>query len=166
MNRRTPRIFPLAYHISIQAYGRWLPGDPRGWHQRGDGATASPRPGNVSLHAISRELQRHPTATLSESIRGPIAAAIASVAQTRGWTIHALAMIDSHAHLVIKAEAAGVETLRAIREETVAILASQELLEPSRPLWSNGGYFSMIHTIAGLDLACRYVDRHRARPSP
>ena len=33
---------PLAYFITWTTYGTWLPGDSRGWWQRGDGELHSP----------------------------------------------------------------------------------------------------------------------------
>ena len=123
---------------------------------------APPRAGNAALYAISRELQSHPPATITDAIRESINEAILSIALERGWTIHEIAMTDSHFHAVATAQVRGVEILRVIREETHTFLARRGLIEPSRPFWSAGGYFSMIHTASGLERTCRYVARHLA----
>ena len=161
MTPRALRLFPLAYHVSLQAYGQWVPGDPRGWHRRGDGAFAPPRPGHVVLQAMSRELQRQPTATITDALRGPVVDAIAAIALGRAWTVHAVATAPSHLHVVVTADVMGVALLRVIREESVAALARRGLVEPTRRLWSAGGYFTMVHTVRELERACGYVERQR-----
>ena len=103
-----------------------------------------------------------PPATITDEIRDSITEAFFSIAHERGWTIHAIAMTDSHFHAVTTAHVKGVEILRAIRDETPPFLVRRGLIEASPPFWSAGGYFSMIHTAAGLERACRYVERHLA----
>ena len=161
MMPQTHRLFPLAYHFILQAYGRWLPGDPRGWHRRGDGAYAPPRPGDEVIHAIARELQRHPTATIAESMRAPIATTISALALDRGWRLHEIATTPSHLHVVITAPMKAVDVLDIIRDGTRRALADLDLIEPSCPFWSGGGSFRMVRTVRGLERARRYVALHR-----
>lgn len=164
MEPRTLRIFPLAYHCSLQAYGRWLPGDPRGWHHRGDGPAAPPRPGHPGLHAISKALQRHPTATIGEAAHSSVVATVAALALARGWTLHEIATVRSHLHFVVTARAMGTEILRDVRAETTAALVRDGLLAAERPFWSAGGHFELIHSARALKRARDYVIRHRRGP--
>ena len=157
------RSFPLAYHITLQAYGNWLPGDPRGWHARGDGARTPPRPGNEVLHAISRERQRGPTVTIVELMAMVIMESIARISRDRGWTIHLAVVVGSHLHVVVTAATPGVVVIGDIRSETTLQLVDRGLHDPAAPFWSAGGYFSVIRTAAQLARAIEYVARHRTR---
>ena len=165
MSSRTFRLFPLAYHFSLQAYGRWLPGDPRGWHRRGDGTAAPPRSDDPVIYGLSRELQRYPAATITEPAGATILQTLSSIALEHEWRVYAMATTPTHLHAVVSAPMKGVDILRLIRDESQRRLVEHGLIEPSRPFWSAGGYFSMVHTVRGLERACRYVALHRTEAS-
>lgn len=164
MEPRALRIFPLAYHCSLQAYGRWLPGDPRGWHRRGDGPAAPPRPGHPTLHARSKELQRYATTTITEVVHSSVVATVSALALARGWTLHEISTVPTHLHFVVTARAMAVDVLHDVRTETTAALVRDGLLAAERPFWSAGGHFEMIHSARSLERARGYVTRHRRGP--
>jgi len=161
MTTRCIRSFPLAYHISLHTYGSWLPGDPRGWHHRGDGPRALERPGWEPLRAVARELQRDPTVMFTEPMGVVVVEAVVTLAHDRGWRLYAAEAVSSHLHAVIGAPLIGVAVIREIREVGAKLLCDRGLHDPSQRVWSRGGHFSMVHTIAGLARAVEYVNRHR-----
>jgi hypothetical protein len=158
----TIRLFPLAYHVTLQAYGNWLPGDPRGWHNRGDGATTVPRPGNDALRAISRERQRGHAVTLTAPMAAAIVASIEETARAREWRLHIAIAVRSHLHVVVTASATGVGVIDAIRTETTRQLVDGGLHDPTGPLWSSGGHFTRVLDATHLASAIEYVRRHRS----
>ena len=161
MTTRCIRSFPLAYHISLRTYGSWLPGDPRGWHHRGDGPSALERPGWEPLRAVARELQRDPTVMFTEPMGVVVVEAVVSLAHDREWRLHAVEAVSSHLHTVIGAPLMGLEVVQEVREAGARLLADRGLHDPSLRVWSRGGHFSMVHTIADLARAVEYVNRHR-----
>ena len=62
---------------------------------------------------------------------------------------------------MIGAPLIGVAVIREIREVGAQLLCDRGLHDPSQRVWSRGGHFSMVHTIAGLARAVEYVNRHR-----
>ena len=162
MSRGVIRSFPLAYHLCLQSYGSWLPGDPRGWHAHGDGAKTPPRPGVAKLHARSLSLQRYPTVVLTGPMIAAILYAVAETSRARGWRFHAAAAVSSHLHAVLGAPEPGVKVLREIALESARQVSARGLGDPVGRLWSDGGYFAQIHTVAQLERAVAYVTAHRA----
>jgi len=159
------RSFPLAYHIILHTYGSWLPGDPRGWHRRGDGTTNVPRPGVEALRAASRELQRDPSIALTEPMIALILDSIESTSRSRGWTLHSAAAVSSHFRAVVGAPTLGVTILQELRDDSARLLSACGLRDPSARFWSEGGYFRTVHTSTQLQRAVEYVNRHRPLPS-
>ena len=157
------RSFPLAYHITLHTYGSWLPGDPRGWHHRGDGARAVERPGSSALHGISRELQRDPTVMLTAVMMVVVVESIVGLARVRNWRLSAAAAVPSHLHAVIGAPLLGLTVIAEIREASARLLDERGLHDPARRLWSEGGHFSVVQTVAQLMRATEYVVHHRVR---
>ncbi len=163
MGISTIRLFPIAYHVTLQAYGQWLPGDPRGWHARGDGAFTPPRPGHEVHRALSRERMRGRTVTITESTASMIEESITEASRAHGWTLHLAVAVVTHLHVVVTATAPGLVVIDTIRKETMRYLIDRGVHDSAARLWSRGGYFSEIRSALQLERAVEYVRRHRLR---
>jgi len=98
---------------------------------------------------------------LNSSMSETIIVSIASLSRRRGWRLYAVATVSSHLHTVIGAPMMAVPLLDEVREESVRWLEDQRLCDGSKRFWSEGGHFSVIHTMRELDRVVEYVLRHR-----
>lgn len=154
------RSFPLAYHLRLRAYGTWLPGDPRGWHQRGDDPHGPPRPPSPVLNAIAREAQRDPTIIFETAVVDALIASVGALSEREGWRLHALRIDASHLHAVVQAALPGVSVLEKMREHTLDDLLARGLRTPGARFWSESAYFVCVESYAHLRCAIDYVERH------
>jgi hypothetical protein len=110
---------------------------------------------------IVRGLQRDPTIVLTGPMIRVIVTSIAGLAETRGWRLYAVAAVASHLHTVIGAALPAVAVLDEIRGETARCLTTEGLRDDGARFWSEGGHFSMIHTVPQLERVVEYTNRHR-----
>ena len=95
------------YHAILTTYGTWLHGDPRGFrtrhhreHIEGD-YKQPPPPGTYDkLAAYSKAILKHPPVTLDDATRGIVAEAIVGYLARDGARLAALAVADTHVHLL------------------------------------------------------------------
>jgi REP element-mobilizing transposase RayT len=92
---------PLAYLITWTTYGTWLPGDERGWVDRGaPGGVQAPDP--AKRDAARRKLDGPPVALLPEQ-RALVEATVRAHCDFRRWTLHAVNARSNHVHVVVTA---------------------------------------------------------------
>jgi REP element-mobilizing transposase RayT len=92
---------PVAYFITWTTYGTWLPGDQRGWVERG---TWEVRPPDPERKRLARELMTDEAVVLSPDQRRVVDAALVDHCRIRNWTLHARNVRTNHVHVVVTAD--------------------------------------------------------------
>jgi REP element-mobilizing transposase RayT len=98
----------IAYFSTWTTYGTWLPGDERGWFDRGHG---------LRQHDLMRELEAalrltEGAVTLNHDQRRLVEKTIADHCVIRTWTLHAVNCRTNHVHVVVTAANRGIEVPR------------------------------------------------------
>ena len=99
---------PEAYFLTWTTYGTWLPGDDRGWNQKGE---PSPQPPNALFAEMAASRMTEPEFRLSTSDREIVEATIRKHCDIRGWTLHAVNPRTNHVHVVVTAKGYEPETV-------------------------------------------------------
>jgi REP element-mobilizing transposase RayT len=92
---------PLAYFLTWHTYGTWLPGDERGWVERGHGHQLPSLAKRVGALRRMTDNAR----VLSQRQRKVIESTIACHCAIRNWTLHAVNCRTNHVHVVVTASA-------------------------------------------------------------
>src|SRR5215831_3239926 len=94
-----PMSEPLAFFLTWTTYGTWLPGDERGWVERGRGFQL-PDP------IRKREAEARMTedaCLLDQDQRLVVEKTIADHCRIRGWKLHIVNCRTNHVHVVVTA---------------------------------------------------------------
>ena len=155
---------PTTYHLTFHTYGTWLPGDDRGWHRRGDGAT--PRPPAPKLRAwCARRMTCEPL-WLSEHQRQIVREAIHEHCAHRGFAVHSLAVQRAHVHVVVTATVAPEALMTSLKGWATRALR-KDGLAAEQTVWAEHGSTRRLHTPERCARAIRYDhDDHHARRTP
>ena len=98
--------FPLAYFITWTTYGAWLPGDERGWLERG---SAVIRPPDPELRAFAESAMMEEPVVLTQAQRELVESVIVKHCNIRKWILHARNVRPNHVHIVVSAALDGAE---------------------------------------------------------
>lgn len=90
---------PLAYFLTWNTYGTWLPGDERGWTLYGHGWQL-PDPA-LKLEAAASMTED--ACRLDVEQREEVERQIAETCRIRGWELHAVNCRSNHVHVVVTA---------------------------------------------------------------
>ena len=157
-----PRSGRAWYHQIWSTYASWLPGDPRGFRNRGHRLHSSgdyknpPPPGeHARLHAQNR--QRHPKAIeVEHDLRQSLAASLIELTRLLDARLNVVSVADKHAHLLIELEEdwdAMMTTCGLLR--TYGSRAMRHTL-PGR-LWSGGHSPKRIKDVTHQRNTFRYI---------
>ena len=91
---------PIAYFVTWTAYGTWLPGDERGWNQKGNFETLAPNP--LAKDAAIAKMKEAPF-LLSIEDRRIVNETIMAHCEIRAWDLHAVNVRSNHVHVVVTA---------------------------------------------------------------
>ena len=87
----------IAFFSTWTTYGTWLPGDPRGWYQRGRGLQEPD-----ALRQFEAALRMTESAvTLDSDQRRLVEKTIADHCAIRSWDLHAVNCRSNHVHVVV-----------------------------------------------------------------
>ena len=89
----------IAIFSTWTTYGTWLPGDPRGWYQRGRGFQEP----NVRRRFETELLMTESAITLDPEQRWIVEQTIADHCRIREWLLHAVNCRTNHVHVVVSA---------------------------------------------------------------
>jgi REP element-mobilizing transposase RayT len=92
---------PIAYHIIWSTYGTWLPGDQRGWHEKGEWIVQPP---DAERERQARESMKENAVVLTEEQRSIVQQTIVDHCRIRGWVLHTVNARSNHVHVVVSAE--------------------------------------------------------------
>ncbi len=97
------------YHVTTNTYGTWLPGDPRGWRERGhrrhvDGDYRNPPPPGTgeARHRRSRELLKQPPVRLDRDERPVAGRALVEMLAHQQVEVLALSVGAVHVHALAR----------------------------------------------------------------
>lgn len=89
----------IAYFYTWTTYGTWLPGDGRGWFERGRGLREPD--GMRRLEAALRMTEG--AVTLDDDQRRVVTETITAHCDLRRWALHAVNCRSNHVHVVVTA---------------------------------------------------------------
>lgn len=90
---------PLAYFLTWNTYGTWLPGDQRGWVEYRHGWQLP----NPMLELESAARMTEDACRLDSEQRQCVEAQISETCQVRGWLMRAVNCRSNHVHVVLTA---------------------------------------------------------------
>src|SRR5687768_18585863 len=90
---------PLAFLITWTVYGSWLPGDPRGWRERGQPGLQPP---NELFYELSAARMKETEFWLSHPDRDVVENSVRQHCRIRNWELHAINPRSNHVHVVVK----------------------------------------------------------------
>jgi REP element-mobilizing transposase RayT len=114
----------IAYFSTWTTYGTWLPGDERGWFERGTGI----REPDLMRRLEAALLMTEAAITLDHDQRRLVEATIAAHCTIRQWTLHAVNCRSNHVHVVVTARDRTIEVPR----EQLKAWCTRELKEHER----------------------------------
>ena len=150
---------PIAYFITWTKYGTWLPGDQRGWVQRGNREPLDP---NSYREKHARAMMTDDAVVLTQSQRAVVERVIVDHCTIRDWFLHARNVRTNHVHVIVTAPV----DPEVVREQLKA-WASRRLSEAAglrvtgkngrRRWWTEKGDIELLRGENNLADAIRYV---------
>jgi REP element-mobilizing transposase RayT len=98
----------IAFFSTWTTYGTWLPGDPRGWYQRGRGLQEPDAMRRLEAMLLMTEC----AFTLDPDQRRVVEQTIADHCAIRKWHLHAANCRSNHVHVVVTAPGRPIELPR------------------------------------------------------
>jgi REP element-mobilizing transposase RayT len=98
----------IAIFSTWTTYGTWLPGDPRGWCQRGRGFQEPDARRRIEAALLMTES----AITLDPEQRRIVEQTIADHCRIRAWLLHAVNCRSNHVHVVVSAPGRTIELPR------------------------------------------------------
>ena len=145
----------MVYLITFNCYGAWLPGDERGWIERGAGYRV-PNPGLKRY--CRREMKQEPH-LLDLAKANIVLGAIREVCRFRGWDLIAAQVRTTHAHVIVD----GLQNAdRAVVD--FKSYASRALGTDGRKHWSRGASTRRLSTAGAVSAAITYVVDQQGEP--
>jgi REP element-mobilizing transposase RayT len=130
-------VFPQAYHITFAVYLSRPPGSPKPHVDRDHNEYGAPlAPTDPEKEQSARDRAREDPVELTIEQRRLVERAIRDLADRYGWTIHAIAVMRDHVHVVITAPREG-EALREAIKATASRWLNREF--GKRTWWAEGG---------------------------
>jgi REP element-mobilizing transposase RayT len=153
------RTAPLAYLITIRAYGTWLHGDERGSvdrrsHNKYGAPNITP---NERLSSAEKAQLRHPPLILSQAQRAAVEQAIREVAACRGYQLLAVNVRTNHVHCVVVAGCKPESLLVAFKAYSTRLLRRAGLISSDIKPWSRHGSTLYLWTEDEVERAIDYV---------
>lgn len=149
----------LAYFLTWTTYGAWLPGDERGWVEKGKPGIQTANPLRVQT---AQELMAEEPVILTAEQRVIVDEVLVQHCQIRKWILHARNVRTNHVHIVVTA----LVEPEKVREQFKA-WGSRRLSEHAglvgrrkngqKRWWTEGGDIEWIYEDQHLENAVRYV---------
>jgi REP element-mobilizing transposase RayT len=160
-----PGAEPLGFLITWTTYGTWLPGDERGWVQRGAGLQ---KPDLNRKREAAAQMTEH-ACVLDPKERGIVEETIAEHCRKRGWKLHAANCRTNHVHVVVSASASPEDVrdqfkawcTRRLKESERTRREASTISSPRLTLrskwWTEKGSARMLWDDFSLQAAIKYV---------
>jgi hypothetical protein len=148
----------MVYLITFNCYGTWLPGDERGWIERGSGYRG-PNPG---LNKYCRDAMNGQLYILDMAKAVTVLEAIREVCRFRDWDLIAAHVRTTHAHIIVDRLR---NTDRAIVDfKSYASRALQHSGCDANKRWSRGASTRPLPTPQAVSAAIKYVVEQQGEP--
>ena len=147
-----PMRDPLAYFLTWTTYGTHLPGDERGWADRGHGIQTP----NDAREEAARSLLAHDPVVLSNEEREIVDATIRAHCEVRSWALHAVNVRTNHVHVVVTAKIDPDETAEQFKAWCTRRLNGVRKPAPKH-WWTRGQSTPYVNTEDELSCAVDYV---------
>jgi REP element-mobilizing transposase RayT len=161
---------PLAYYLTWRTYGTWLPGDERGWVQRGGGWHAPDPIRKLEAEAWMTE----GACILDREQRQVVEKTIADHCRIRDWELYEVNCRSNHVHVVVSANIrpeAVRSQLKAWCARKLKELEKQRIVERAREdnvdsvtevnirehWWAERGSRLYVNDENALEAVCQYV---------
>lgn len=144
----------MGYMATWNTYGRWLPGDERGYVNN----TGQTLKGNNGLLQISEERQKYPTVILKNKEKKIAEQIILAEAEKIGHKIIALAVCTNHVHLLAKPHQQSIENIIG-RYKSLTTRAFWEYGRKGK-IWARGFDKQFCYSIKELTARIDYVQKH------
>jgi hypothetical protein len=145
----------MVYLITFNCYGAWLPGDERGWIERGAGY----RVPNKGLEKYYREAMKQEPYLLDLAKAHIVLEAIREVCRFRDWDLIAAHVRTTHVHVIVdrlqNVDRAGVD---------FKSYASRALGTDGRKRWARGGSTRPLSTPQAVSRAIECVVNQPGEP--
>lgn len=184
----------LGYHFIFSAYGFWLPNDPRGsWSetvrsfdllQFGPATkvtttrSIAAKPHDRALRTAAKQALRYPPVRFTGTQARALAQGFAIAASERDYTLHALAIMPDHVHIVVARHARHIKEIAAHLKSKATRQLTNESLHPlaahASPAgripspWSRNYWCPFLRDEDHMQRAIQYVQRNpiKARLKP
>jgi REP element-mobilizing transposase RayT len=157
----------------LDAYGWWLPNDPRGsssheirveriaelgelHHGR---KPVQPRASELrQFHDAARAVLKHELLSFSEDAIDVIGSAFAAVVSERRYTCYACAIMPDHVHMLIRRHREKAEQMMSHFQEAsrTALIAAQSR-EADHPVWGGPGWKVFLNSRPDMERIIRYI---------
>lgn len=152
----------VAFFSTWTTYGTWLPGDSRGWYQRGRGLQDPD-----ALRRLEASLLMSEAAlTLDPQQRRMVENTIAKHCAIRGWVLHAVNCRTNHVHVVVTAPGRDIEVpreqfkawcTRCLKEQTQSASPTRQIVTLREHWWTERGWDEYIDDEETLAIVIAYV---------
>lgn len=165
-NRRMAQT--LGYHIVIAGYGLWLPGDERGsWSTTWDEQLGliephALHPGDPIRLRMSEERLKQTPVRLSHEMAAVIANTLADCASRSDWSVAALCVMSTHAHMLLTPTERHIDTtVKWIKDQMTKAIHQRTAYQ--RPVWCKGKWRSFIFDLDVWESTRTYIEKHNVR---
>ncbi len=145
----------LGYMVTWTTYGSWLQGDRRGYVK--DGRIL---PGDKEIEQANRRFQKSTTTNLNSQQRDIVRQAILDEAKRIGHKIEALAVCESHVHLVAHPCKESIEEIVS-RYKNISMFALHKHIKAGR-IWTHGFDKRFCFNQDSLNKRIEYVNKHQS----
>ena len=179
----------LGFHFIFSAYGFWLPNDPRGsWSdtvRSFDLLRYGPATKTKATHSLAhkphdhqrrfaaKQALRYPPVQFTGEQARAIAHGFAEASIESGYTIHALAVLPDHAHLVMRYCNRHVDEIASHLKSKATMTLSREGLHPMARFassdgrraspWARNHWCPFIDSHRQMEAAIEYVENNPAK---
>jgi REP element-mobilizing transposase RayT len=144
-------VKPLAYHLTWHTHKTYLPGNEKGWVRRGGGI----RLPDEQLETAALLGSDADPVVLTDEQRAAVADQVRETCAVRGWTLHAVNVRTTHAHVVVTADAEPERVLELLKAWASRRL--NRLAGAKQQWWSYHGSTKWINEPDYLQNAIVYV---------
>ena len=131
---------PLAYFITIRAYGTWLSGDSRGSVDDEHRTPGEPFKQRDDFRvAYQKRKMSGASVHITPPMRGVIEGEIQRTCSFRDWQLWALNVRTNHVHTVVSADQPVEAVMRELKVYTTRALRREGLVAASQSMWASHG---------------------------
>jgi REP element-mobilizing transposase RayT len=154
MRPAIPMDDPIAFFLTWNTYGTWLPGDERGWVEYHKGWQL-PDP---IRELESAALMTEHACRLNPQQRAAVEDQIRETCQHRGWHLHAVNCRSNHVHVVVSAPNIRPKKIRTDLKAWATRKLKDGFDSERENWWAERGSIRYIYSELSLETAIGYVN--------